>query len=78
MEDQLNIYDHIGIQSDPLMQKLKQLNRGQSVALDDLEITLNQSGLYEISTEETHDCCGNLKRCYDYVNNYLKSRMIST
>lgn len=76
--NQLNIYDHIGIQSDPLMQKLEQLKSGNSVALEDMKVSLNHSGLYEISTEHTHDCCRDLKRCYDYVNNYLKSRMIST
>jgi hypothetical protein len=69
--NQLMIYDYLGVESDPIYQKLKLLKKGQKVKLDSLTISLNNSGIYEIKSVNLHDGCYNYLQKILSVDNHV-------
>ncbi len=61
------IYDYLGINQDPLLQKLKRMKKGQQIVIGELTIYLNKLGLFEISSENYEECCSNVTKCYQKV-----------
>ncbi|WP_026908924.1 hypothetical protein [Paucisalibacillus globulus] len=67
--NQTMIYDYLGFETDPMYLKLKQLKKGQRTSLGSLTILLNNSGLYEVVTDDLHDAFINIKECYKFLKN---------
>lgn len=63
----LNIYDFIGVDNDPIYASIMNLKKGQQVIHKGTTITLNNFGLYEVFTVDTHDAYTNMDRCYQAV-----------
>ena len=74
---QNTIYDYLGNESDPIYQKITQLSKGESVLLEDAEISLNINGLYEVSTDEYHEPFSDLNSCYRFVCDLLGKKLLS-
>jgi len=74
---QNTIYDYLGNDNDPVYQKIRQLNKGDVVALDDAEVSLNIHGIYEVSTEEYHEPFSDLNSCYRFVCDLLGEKLLS-
>lgn len=62
--NQTMIYDFLGLDTDPLWNKLKSLEKGQRIIFEMFSVSLNSSGIYEVSSEESHDGFSNIKDCY--------------
>lgn len=75
---QNTIYDYLGNDNDPLYQKIRQLNKGDVVALDDAEVSLNIHGIYEVSTEEYHEPFSDLNSCYEFVCDLLGEKLLGS
>jgi hypothetical protein len=74
--EQIMIYDYLGSNDDPVYEKLSKLKNGESFVMDGLNVSHNEFGLYEIATENTHDCYGNMTECYDSVCELLKDQLL--
>lgn len=74
---QNTIYDYLGNENDPVYQKILQLDKGDSVALEDAEVSLNMHGLYEVSTEEYHEPFSDAGSCYRFVCNLLGEKLLN-
>lgn len=65
--EQINIYDLIGGIKDPVYEMVASLKKGQSVEVEDMQLSLNQHGLYEISNEELHESFIDVRDCYRFI-----------
>lgn len=74
--EQIMIYDYLGSNIDPVYKKLSELKNGESFFMDGLNVTHNEFGLYEIATEDTHECYGDMTECYDGVCELLKEQLL--
>jgi len=74
---QNTIYDYLGNDNDPVYQKITQLNRGESAALEDAQVSLNIHGLYEVSTDESHEPFSDVGSCYRFVCDLLREKLLS-
>lgn len=72
MDEQSHIYDFLGIGNDPIFKKINDLKENETINLSKLKITLNKQGLYEVETDNQHECFNTKKEVYDGV-----SKMIS-
>lgn len=73
--EQINVYDLLGNNIDPIYEKLSRLQKGESTELDDMRVSLNEFGLYELSGDSLHECFQDLKKCYRFVCSLLKMKM---
>ena len=61
------IYEYLGVGDDPIYQSLSQLVKGQRVMLGSIQVTFNHLGLYEVETDESHNCFSNIDNCYERI-----------
>lgn len=66
--DQSNIYDFLGIESDPLFNKISKLKKGQRISMGNIKILLNEFGIYELITTDEHEGFSSMLSCYKSVN----------
>lgn len=66
--DQSNIYDFLGIESDPLFRDISRLEKGQTLDLGEIKVIFNEYGIYEIATENMHEGFINAGACYERVS----------
>ncbi|MFB4471743.1 hypothetical protein ACDI16_02095 [Oceanobacillus caeni] len=69
--EQTMIYDFLGIDQDPLLQKLRAMDKGQQITVGEMKVRLNKVGLFELITETTEECCSNITKCYYKIQDYL-------
>jgi len=69
--EQSTIYDFLGIENDPIFNIINNLQKGQEINLGGVSILLNQTGLYEMETEFSHDCFYSKKHVYHGVSKFL-------
>lgn len=65
--EQLHIYDYLKVTSDPLFNQLEKLNKEQTISIKDTKISLNNFGVYEVSTSKKHEGFRDLNSCYKYL-----------
>lgn len=68
--DQSNIYDFLGVESDPLFNKISKLKKGHGFSTGDIKVLLNQYGIYELITADEHEGFLNMLDCYKFVNTF--------
>lgn len=73
--EQINVYELLGNNIDPIYEKLSRLQKGETIELDDMRVTLNEFGLYELSGDSLHECFQDLMKCYQFVCQLLKVKM---
>lgn len=67
MLEQTNIYDLLGESVDPVYKKLSNLKKGESLIHKNINISLNEFDLYEVSNEYCHEGFGDVMKCYRFV-----------
>ena len=65
----MNLFELIGVESDPVYQKLAQLQTGESFTIDGICVSYNK--FYEIESDIEHVPFRTINRCYQYLNNAL-------
>lgn len=68
---QLNIYNEIGLNDDPVFNKLSTLSTDNVLLLNGLEIKKNNQGWFEISNEEIHELRTDIQKCYEFINQLI-------
>jgi hypothetical protein len=53
--EQLDIYNYLNLNEDPLFLMINSLNKGDSIIIGQHTISLNKLGLYEIEGEQLHN-----------------------
>lgn len=69
---QANIYEYLDRNIDPVFNHISQLKKGQSIDFKHMKITLNNFGLYEVETEESHNQFRGVMNCYYFVCNLIE------
>lgn len=69
MLEQLNLYDVLGKEEDPLYQSLKSLNEEEEIKID--SFTIQKSKLYEVKNDEIHIGFKDVDCCYDFLKPYF-------
>jgi len=65
MNVQTDIYTFLGMDKDPLFNRITRLKSGESLEIGEVKILLNQNGIYELETESLHECFMTHKQLYD-------------
>lgn len=65
--EQINVYELLGNDTDPIYEKISKLKQGESSQIKDLTVYLNQFNLYELSSDFLHECFREMMDCYRYV-----------
>ena len=73
--EQINVFDLLGNDVDPVYETVANLNKGETVVLEDMNLSLNNFGLYELTHESWHECFRNMIECYRFICRILKIRM---
>lgn len=73
---QVMIYEYLGRDDDPVYKKISNLNKGETIVLDEMNLSLNSFGLYEISTENEHECFSDMMECYQFINDSLRDKLL--
>lgn len=77
MIEQNTIYDYLDKGNDPIYQKLMQLENGDSIVLEGIEVELNVFGLYEVSSSTYfHEGFSDLDRCYKFICEFLEDKIL--
>lgn len=69
--EQTHIYHYLGLDNDPIFNKITQLKAGQAVIIGEIKVLLNKHGLYEVETSARHECFSSQKQVYDGVSKML-------
>ncbi|MEK3909657.1 hypothetical protein [Oceanobacillus sp. FSL W7-1309] len=72
---QVMIYEYLGTEEDPVFTKISDLDRGKSIELEDMELSLNSFGLYEVSNEFFHEGFNDIMSCYKFICQELRNRL---
>ncbi|WP_121639518.1 hypothetical protein [Virgibacillus sp. Bac330] len=64
---QVHLYEYLGAYTDPLYQKIERLQVGESLQCGEVCITYTKFNLYELTSEEIHECYSTLDKCYERV-----------
>lgn len=65
----LNIYNVIGLEEDPLYMQLQLVNSENTIHVDSFKISKDK--FYEVSNEEVHLGFRDLKSCYQFLSNAI-------
>lgn len=68
---QTHIYEYLGLENDPVFNKINVLQKGQVVDLGGVIVSLNSKGLYEVETDYYHECFDSKKALYDGLSKFL-------
>lgn len=68
---QTHIYNFLGEVNDPIFIQILELEEGQTLELGGVNITFNANGLYELETDDYHECFKSKKQLYDGVSRLL-------
>lgn len=70
--EQLSIYHELGFSVDPVYEKLARVTENNSVLINGYEVCKNFKGLYEIASNDIHDCASSLRQCYVKLSMYFE------
>lgn len=69
------IYEFLGIEHDPIFKLVDSLKMGDSVKFNQVTISLNQFGIYEVISHKKHDGFDKKHKCYEHlINNYFSEQ----
>lgn len=69
MLEQLNLYDVLGIDEDPIYQKLKNLKDNDVIKVDSFYV--QKSKYYEVKNDEIHIGFKDLEQCYTFFKKII-------
>lgn len=75
--EQINIYQFLGKVNDPIYVKILNLKEGETVDLGGVNVTLNSNGLYELETDNHHECFRTKKQLYDGVAKLISLKALA-
>ncbi|MUV38144.1 hypothetical protein JNUCC1_02233 [Lentibacillus sp. JNUCC-1] len=72
---QMHVYEYLGIENDPLYNKIAELEVNQSIQIPEtnMQITKNRFGMYEIVSTEQHECYSSAQSLYEQINALLNA-----
>jgi len=68
---QLSIFNELGFLEDPIYRKLNELSVDHVIMIDEITITKNSNGLYELSSDDVHEGFKTLESCYENIMRIL-------
>ncbi len=71
MMEQINLYDYLGVEDDPIYIMLSRLKNGYTVVFEDVHVTKNDFGLFELASNQLHEVFSDIRSCYKYVSDLL-------
>lgn len=74
--EQINIYDCLGFESDPLFSSLDNVKQGDSLEVAGYVFTRNNFGLYELSSDNEHMVFSSLNKLYEHLNLLIKCSLL--
>lgn len=74
--EQINIYDCLGFESDPLFNSLDSVKKGDSLEIAGYVFTRNSFGLYELSSDNEHMVFSSLSNLYEHLNRLIKCSLL--
>lgn len=69
MMQNTNLFEFIGVEADPVHQKLAQLQAGESFVIDGISVSLNK--FYEIESDVEHVPFKSMFDCYRYLSDVI-------
>lgn len=75
--EQINIYQFLGKVNDPIYVKILYLKEGETVDLGGVNVTLNSNGLYELESDNHHECFRTKKQLYDGVAKLISLKALA-
>lgn len=75
--EQINIYQFLGKINDPIYVKILNLKEGETVDLGGVNVTLNSNGLYELESDNHHECFRTKKQLYDGVAKLISLKALA-
>lgn len=69
--EQTDIYEFLGMNSDPVFNQISNLKVGQAVELGGVKVLLNNQNLYEVETELYHECFCSKRQVYDGLSKFF-------
>jgi hypothetical protein len=69
--EQLSIYDELGFSDDPVYCLLANLKEETSISIGEYIIERTAFGMYEIKSDEIHECKQTIEACYKQLSNFL-------
>ena len=65
--EQTFIYEYLGVHSDPVYQMISKLTKGNAIKIGNIDVSLNKFGLYEVTTQDSHDSFRDVQSCYEKI-----------
>ncbi|TCT23370.1 hypothetical protein EDD68_10784 [Melghiribacillus thermohalophilus] len=62
--EQTTIYEFYGLESDPVYQKINNLQPGEELYIEEVIVRKNTNSLFEIETEDLHEPATGEEACY--------------
>lgn len=69
--EQTDIYDYLGMNNDPIFNKISSLKIGQAIDLGGVKVLLNTQKLYEVETDFYHECFCSKRQVYDGLSKFF-------
>lgn len=74
---QTNIFNYLSLDNDPIYKAIEKVTKEKRVLIsDDIVVSLNLFGAYEVETEYEHERFDEIESCYKFVCDILESNMI--
>ncbi len=74
--NQLSIYHELGMDSDPIYDKLSTLEVEKQVIIHEVVICRNRHDLYEMTHPDFHDCAKDITVCYGKLIKFLNEKLL--
>lgn len=68
---QMNVYEMLGLEEDPVFRLIDKLEENQEVEVDSYFVR-NNGKLFEVENEELHECFNTKEKCYSFISSKLK------
>ncbi|MER2121835.1 MAG: hypothetical protein ABS935_16320 [Solibacillus sp.] len=65
----MNLFEELGVESDPVYQKMENLQIGEAIEIDGIQIRRNK--FYEIENDYEHKPFKTLINCYRHVSDII-------
>ena len=71
---QVMIYEYLGREGDPVFIRISDLAKDEKIELEDMVVSRNSFGLYEVTNESIHEGFSDMYACYKFVCQFLKDK----
>lgn len=71
MVNQMNLYEILGLDNDPVYQLINSLKENEEVEIDSFQIRKTDK-FYEVENEELHEGFKTKEKCYSFISSKLQ------